>query len=202
MNNLMKTTIVAFFVLFAFAGYSQKLKVTSGKLKALSAYKSYNMEYTYHEDLKIGKKSEEEYLSEKQTDKNEKEAGSGDAWVAAWHENKEGGKFFEKFETLFNDVLSGDGVTASRDNEGADCTLKLEVYFLDPGYHIGISSKPAYVSMTATFVADGQEIAVVDLSKAPGQGAGGYDFDAAYRISESFAKTGKTLGKELSKQAY
>ncbi|PIB37170.1 hypothetical protein BFP72_18030 [Reichenbachiella sp. 5M10] len=197
-----KFTLVVAMLLMVFGSQAQKLKVTSGKLKALSSYKSYNMEYSYHEGLKIGKKTEEEYLAEKKEAKNEKEAGTGDAWVATWHENKEGGKFFDKFETLFNEVLSKDGVTASRDNADAPCTIKIEVYFLDPGYHIGISSKPAYVSMKATFVADGSEIAVVDLAKAPGQGAGGYDFDASYRISEAFEKTGKTLAKELSKQAY
>jgi hypothetical protein len=181
---------------------AQKLKVTSGKLKALSTHKSFNMVYTYEEGLLIGKKTEEEYLEEKVTSKNEKEAGTGDAWAKKWEENKAGGKFFDKFETLFNDVLKGDGVTASRDNADATCTIKVNVYFMDPGYNIGISRRPAYVSMTATFVVDGKDVAVVDMSKAPGAGAGGYDFDASYRISEGFAKSAKTLAKNLAKQAY
>ncbi len=200
----LRTTVLslAALMLISIGSEAQKLKVTSGKLKDLSAHKSFNMEYTYEDGLLIGKKTEKEYVEEKVTSKNEKEAGTGDAWAKKWEENKEGGKFFEKFETLFNDVLKGDGVTASRDNADATCTLKINVYFMDPGYNIGISSRPAYVSMTATFVADGKTLAVVDMVKAPGTGAGGYDFDASYRISESFAKSAKTLAKNLAKGAY
>ncbi|MCV9388643.1 hypothetical protein [Reichenbachiella ulvae] len=198
----LRLLLIAALMVFVGSASAQKLKVKSGNVKDLSSFKSYNMEYTYHEDLMVGKKTEEEYLEEKRTEKNADEAGTGDAWVATWNENKEGGKFFEKFETLFNDQLTKAGVSGTRDNADADCTLKMDVYYLDPGFNVGVMRRPAYVSMTATFVADGQEIAVIDLEMAPGQGAGGYDFDASYRISESFEKTGKTLGGYLDKKVY
>lgn len=181
---------------------AQKLKVVSGKLKSLAPYKSFNMEYEYEDGLTIGKKTEKEYVDEKVTEKNEKEPGSGDAWAKKWNENKEGGLFFQKLETLFNEVLKSKGVEGKRNNASAPCTIKFKVYYLDPGFNVGVARRPAYVSMKATFIADGKEIAVVDLEKAPGAGAGGYDFDAAYRLSEGFEKTGKTLGKTLAKEVY
>jgi len=177
---------------------AQKLKITSGKLKSLSEHKSFNMVYSYDDGLKIGKKTEKEYVSEKIADKNKKEPGTGDAWAAKWHKDKEGGVFFDKLEILFNEVLEDHHVSGSRDNTNATCTIYFNVYYMDPGYNIGISRKPAYVSMTATFVTNENEIAEVDMVKAPGRGAGGYDFDVEYRISEAFEKTGKTLGKALS----
>jgi len=201
----MRSRIALLFVfglLLSFSSEAQKLKVVSGKIKDLSSYKSYNMVYSYDEGLKIGKKTEEVYLEEKREAKNESEAGAGDAWVAKWEENKEGGKFFEKFETLFNNVLEDKGVTGSRDNADADCTIQVNVFFLDPGFNVGVARRPAYLSTTATFIVDGEEVVTINMDKAPGQGAMGYDFDAEYRISESFEKTGKTLGKALAKQAY
>lgn len=197
----LKLMLVAAFCLAASASQAQKLKVTSGKEKDLASFKSYNIEYTYAEDLKVGKKTETEYLDEKRSEKNAEEAGTGDAWVDTWNENKEGGKFFEKFETLFNEQLLKAGVEGSRDNASADCTLKLNIYYMDPGFNVGVMKRPAYVSMTATFVADGNEVVVMDLSMAPGQ-AYAVDFDASFRISESFAKTGKTLGAYLAKKVY
>jgi len=194
--------VVTAILLLSFTIEAQKLKVTSGKLKSLSDHKSFNMVYTYEDGLKIGKKTEAVYTAEKVADKNEDEAGSGDAWLVKWEENKQGGKFFDKFETLFNEVLESKGVSGSRDNSSATCTLTIDVYYMDPGYNVGISRRPAYVSMTATFTADGNELAVVNMVKAPGSGAGGYDFDAAYRISEGFEKSGKTLAKSLAKGAY
>lgn len=201
----MKSRIALLFVfglMLTLSSEAQKLKVVSGKLKDLSSYKSYNMVYTYNEGLKIGKKTEESYLEEKRVKKNEAEAGTGDAWVAKWEENKGGGRFFDKFETLFNDVLSEKGVSGSRDNADADCTIQVNVYYLDPGFNVGVTRRPAFLSTTATFVVDGNEIAKVDMVKAPGQDGMGFDFDAAYRIQESFAKTAKTLAKTMAKQAY
>lgn len=184
------------------SAHAQKVKVKSGSLKSVKEYKTFNMEYTYTDGLSIGKKSEKEYVAEKVSEKNAKEAGTGDAWEKKWTENKEGGLFFDKFETLFNEVLKGKGVTAKRKNDKAVCTIKVNVYYLDPGFNVGVARQPARVSMTATFVANGKELAVVDMEKAPGGGAGGYDFDAAYRLSEGFEKCGKTLGKTLAKEAY
>ncbi|UXP33674.1 hypothetical protein N6H18_06870 [Reichenbachiella agarivorans] len=202
MNFNLKPVLVAVLVLFALGTQAQKLKVTSGKLKDVAGNKSFNMVYTYDDNLKLGKKSEADYVAENIEKKNKKEAGTGDAWAAKWQENKEGGKFFDKFEELFNDVLSGNGVTASRDNADATCTITLNVYYLDPGYNVGVQRKPAYLSTTATFTVDGKEVAVVDMSMAPGQDAMGYDFDSSYRIAEAFAKTGKTLGKTVAKEAF
>jgi len=200
----LKLTVLSLITVFLcfFNAEAQKLKVTSGKLKDLSSYKSYNMVYTYEDGLKIGKKSEADYVAEKVVGKNEKEAGTGDTWAEKWHGNKEGGKFFEKFEELLNKELGNYGVSASRDNASASATMNVNVYYMDPGYNIGISRKPAYVSMTVTFVADGSELAVVDMVKAPGSGGSGYDFDASYRIGEGFAKSAKNLAKSMGKGAY
>ncbi|MGL1885316.1 MAG: hypothetical protein OCD76_02280 [Reichenbachiella sp.] len=200
--KLKLTYLIALACMMSMNVDAQKLKVTSGSLKDMSAYKSYDLVYTYSDGLMIGKKTETDYLEEKRTAKNEKEAGTGDAWVAKWQEGKEGGIFFEKFEKLLNETLEESGVNGSRDNASADCTATVNVYYLDPGFNIGITRRPAFTSMTVTFAADGKEVAIVDMSKAPGADAMGYDFDAKSRIGESFAKSAKTLGKTLAKQAY
>lgn len=181
---------------------AQKLKVTSGKFSALSKHKSFNVVYTYKDGFMVGKKTEKVYLKTTIDKKNKKEAGAGDTWAKKWEEHKVGGYYFDKFETLFNDVLKDQKVSCSRENDKATCTMNVEVYYIDPGYNVGVSRKPAFVSMTVSFVADGKELVAVNMVRAPGTTAMGYDFDAALRISESFEKSGKTLGKTIYKQIY
>ena len=60
----------------------------------------------------------------------------------------------------------------------------------------------AYTNLEAAFVKTGTkaDLAVVSMMKSPGRDAMGYDFDAGERISESYAKAGKSLGNFLIKQ--
>ena len=196
-----KATLL-FVVLIAFTASAQKVNITSGKLKNLVSHKSFNMEYSYENGLQIGKKTEKDYVAEKIKTKNEKKAGAGDEWNEKWQNNKVEGAFFDKMETLFNKVMAEHGVSASRNNDKATCTAKVQVYYMDPGFNVGVARRPAYVSMKVTFVADGKELVQMDLIKAPGRDAMGYDFDVSYRLSEAFEKSGKTLGKTLAKQVY
>lgn len=76
-------------------------------------------------------------------------------------------------------------------DEGLKIGKKTEEVYLDPGFNVGVTRRLAFLSTTATFIVDGKEIAKVNMDKAPGQGAGGYGFDAAFRISESFEKQSK-----------
>lgn len=84
----------------------------------------------------------------------------------------------------------------------APYTLVVKTIFTEPGFNVGVMRMPAYTNMEASFVKTGTTTyeAVITMMKAPGADAMGFDYDAGARISESYAKAGKSLGAFLQKQ--
>ena len=76
--------------------------------------------------------------------------------------------------------------------------MVVNTYFTEPGYNIGITSSPAYVSMKISFyerLDPDKPFAVFDLIKAKGS----EHFDAGSRIAEAYALAGKKFVKVLAK---
>ena len=84
----------------------------------------------------------------------------------------------------------------------APYTLALRTLFIEPGFNVYMARRPAYTNLEAAFVKTGTtaDLAVITMMKSPGRDALGYDYDAGERISESYAKAGKSLANFLMKQ--
>jgi len=75
---------------------------------------------------------------------------------------------------------------------------------IEPGYNIGISRQNAYTDYEVLFkdASDpSKDLARLTIDNSPGGSFGGYDFDIAQRISEAYAKCGKSLAGFLIKRA-
>lgn len=83
----------------------------------------------------------------------------------------------------------------------APYTLILRTTFIEPGFNVYMARRPANTNLEAAFVKTGTtaELAVITMMKSPGRDALGYDFDSGERISESYAKAGKSLANFLIK---
>ncbi len=196
-------TLVCIAILFSGMANAQKVKLVYGKLDFLKGQKVIKVEYDY-EKMTVGKMSETKYIAKKVKGYNEDEAGKGDKWEKAWFNDRED-RFQPKFEELINKYLDKAGVTVSPTSEDAKYVLILKTTFTEPGYNIGISRKSAYINATAIFVEkDNHEkiLAKIEIAKSPGATAFGYDFDTGQRISEAYAKCGKSLGGFLTKKAF
>ena len=170
-----------------------------GKYAFLKGEKTLNLEYDYS-NMTVGKKlTEDEYVSKKVKEGNEKEAGKGDKWKVSWTGSREA-RFQPKFETLINKSMEKAGIKAS---QGADAkyTLIVKTVYTEPGFNIGIMKQAAYVNFEMIFVetASKNEVAKYVLTKIPGSQAMGYDFDAGSRIAECYAKGGKMQGAYIAK---
>ena len=203
MKALVKVFSLAtlFCLLFTTQGVSQKLDIYEGKLKFLKGQKQINVQYDYS-DMSVGKyKKEQEYLDDKIADRNKDEAGSGDEWARKWVDGRES-QFEPKFEELFNKELSKDGLKTGRYPD-ATYTIILKTKHTEPGFNVGVMRRPAHINVEIWFVEtanmDNVE-AKAKMKKVPGQDAFGFDFDASYRLQEAYAKTGKILGKYISKK--
>ncbi len=178
---------------FAFTANAQKIKVTEGSLDALGGVKEYNVEFTY-ENMAVGKfKTEAEYIEKKKAEYNKKEAGKGDKWAESWVNDRASRfepKFIEKFEEYSGAKVKGN----------AKYTLIFNTSFTEPGFNIGITQKNASINGEVTIVETANKskvVAKMTIEKVPGRTGTGYDFDTGERISESYEKAGKEIGKKL-----
>lgn len=189
-------------ILAGFTGYSQKIKLTSGDLGFLKGETNINVEYDY-ENMGVGKfDKEEDYIAEKVDQYNKKEAGKGDEWKESWFADREE-NFEPKFEELFNKNLEKSKVEIGEFPDAA-YTMLVKTTYTEPGFNIGVARKNAHTNLEIVFINNetSEEISTLTITKSPGLGAMGYDFDSGLRIQESYAKAGKELGQYLAKNVF
>ena len=190
-----------------FTGYSaanaQKLVTESGNTDFLKGEKSFLIEYTF-DGLTVGKnKPEEVYTKEKVAEQNAKEPGKGDKWLEGWKKNRET-RYQPKFEELLDKMISGKASIASA-GSGAKYKLIVNTTMIEPGYNIGVSKMPAYINVTFSWVEAASPDKVLckqTLYKVAGSQFSGYDYDVGSRVAESYAKSGKILGKYLASKVW
>ena len=178
------------------SGYAQKLKLVEGDLAPLKGQTSINVEFSY-DGLTIGKnKTEEEYVTKKKTEYNQKEAGKGDKWAIDWVEDRPN-RYQPKFRELLVDRWK------VKVEEGATYTIIFKTKRIEPGFNIGITRQNAYIDGEAWIVETANKdkvIAKISIMNSPGGTAFGYDFDTGVRISEAYAKAGKEIGYMIDKK--
>lgn len=187
-------------LIFGSPAVSQKIKIASGDLDFLKGQKTIHVEYNY-EDMGVGKyEQSEDYVEDRVEKMNKKEAGTGDEWKEKWVADREE-RFEPQFEELANKYLESNFEIG--DFPDAEYTLIVYTVFTEPGFNVGVARKNAYVDLDLVFVKTAspeEEVAVVTITKSPGRGGMGYDFDTGYRIQEAYAKAGKELAQYIVKR--
>jgi len=179
--------------------HAQRIVLKSGSLDFIKGQKEIKIQYDYS-DLKVGKKTESEYVNDKVESKNKKEPGTGDKFKESWIKDRSA-RYEPKFEELFNKYMGEKGITGSKDAANAKIIMIVHTTCIEPGYNIGISRQNAYTDFVVTFKdADSKELAVITIDNSPGGTFGGYDFDSGERVAESYAKCGKSLAGFLIKK--
>lgn len=185
------------------SGMAQKIKITSGDLASLKDAKSYLVTFDYSA-MGVGKfEKEEDYVAKKCAEVEEKGDQTCEEWKAKW-EGDRTERFQPKFLELFNEYLNRKEVTASQEDEGQAYEVIVHTLFTEPGYNVGVMRQPASLNFEITIFekANKDNKVVITMTGVPGQGAMGYDFDAGFRIQESYAKCGKELGALMLKKSY
>lgn len=194
--------IAGFVAVTAMTAKAQKMVQEVGDLTMLVGQTKMLVEYDFSE-LDMGKEgSESEYLEKKRTDLNKKEAGKGDKFVEGWKKNQTE-RYEPKFEELFNKTMKGK-MDISQSNKDAKYKLIVKTLTLYPGYNVGVSKVPAYVSFAFIIVETANPDKILSktvVKNVVGSQAMGYDFDAGSRLQESYAKAGKMLAGYIKKKA-
>jgi len=200
--KLTKTVIAALFILSVTTIQAQKIKVSEGDFGILKGQTEVLVEYDYSE-MAVGKfETEEDYLAKKVTEYNNAEAGKGDNWKEKWIGDKEN-MFHPKFEELLNKYTAKTDCNFGRDHSSAKYTIVVKTTFTEPGFYIGIAQKNAMINLEIKLVETANKdnvLALMTMTKVPGRG--GNDFLTGPRISEAYAKGGKSFGAYLAKKAF
>ena len=187
----MKNALILMALSFAIAGYSQKIKLIEGDLSSLKGQKGIKTEFKY-DDMAVGKfPKEEDYIAKKKSELNEKEAGRGDAWEKSWKSDRQ-----ERFEPQFRELFSKHSGLSAVD-ESAQHTLIFKTTKTEPGFKLGVTSKPAFIDGEA-WVVEAQNpskvIAKITITKALGRDVMCFDYETGARLQEAYSKAGKELG--------
>jgi len=201
MRNLKLLFVIILTVVTATTVFGQKMKVKSGTLKSsLKGAETILFEFKY-DDMTVGKMTEVDYLAKKKKEYNEKEAGRGDKWEKSWKGDREK-RFEPSFEKLFNKYTKKSGVLGGVQFSDAKYKIIIHTTFTEPGYYVGISSRPAKISGMIYLVETANpdvNIATISFINSPGNSMGA-TWDAGERIKESYAKLAKTFIGLLIKQ--
>lgn len=196
----MKITLFAFSIALTGFAFTQKITILEGNLGFLKGQKILNVEYDYS-NCSVGKfKTEQEYLDKKTAEYNEKEPGKGDTWRESW-ESDRAAKFEPMFEELFNKNTDKLELYTGNEKE-AKYKMIVRTTFVEPGFNIYVTKKPASIDLVIDFVetADPNKVICKIVSKAnPGRSMGYNDMDTGIRISEAYALAGKKLGAFITK---
>jgi len=184
---------ISLIVLGSLTANAQRIKTKSGNENIIKNESTINIEFVY-DGLSVGKYDvEADYIKAKTDEYNKKEPGRGDSWARSWVSDRE-----SRFEPRFiNEFQDATGMTVKKD---AKYTLVFKTTSIEPGYNIVISRKNAEIDAEAWVVETANKsnkLAEFTISNAPGRIYGGYDYDTGLRIQESYAVSGKRLGKYL-----
>jgi hypothetical protein len=200
MKNLFLFALVLF-VISELGLSAQKLTLKSGSFDFLKGQQTILATFDYGK-LSVGKfDKEDDYIVQKAADYNKDEAGKGDKWKEAWF-NDRPNRYEPKFEELFNRDMAAKNIKCSRSANDAIYEMNIHTTFIEPGFNVGITRKPANINATITFreKSSGKEMAVVTVQNCPGRDAMGFDYDTGYRIEEAYAKLGKSLAGFIGKK--
>jgi hypothetical protein len=191
----MKHVLSLMLVCLGIVSYGQKIKLLEGDLTPLKGQKSVKTEFQY--EMSVGKfDKEEDYITKKKSELNDKEAGRGDTWEKAWVSDRQ-----DRFEPQFRELFSKySDISTVGDN--ADYTLIFKTIKTEPGFNVAVASKPAFIDAEAWIVESknpSKVVAKISVVKAPGRDVMGLDYETGARLQEAYAKAGKELGAFLKK---
>lgn len=200
----MKKILLLVFLASTTVGFAQKIKNQKGNFKFLKGETEVEVQFDYS-DLKLLKENltEEEYIANRKKDLNDKEAGNGDVWEKKWRSSKEAIWQPKFIELLLKTATKKTGIRFKEESPESRYLMKVEVVWIYPGWDVFMMKQAAKVTTKITLVEKNNPdtiLVYLDAIEAPGDQYGS-NFSNESRVGEGFAKTAKTIGSMIAKQA-
>ena len=185
-------------MLFMVQLQSQSIKLVEGDVKFLKGQDEIGITFTYDENMKVGSGTEAEYMKKKMAEAEEKEAGGGEKWKAAWYDDRTT-HFQPKFIEIFEKYTDKKKIVLLENEDDVQFTMIVHTTFIEPGFNMGMASKKTSVNLMVSIVetANPSNVKVkYKILKSPGTAY----YDLGVRVGESYAKAGKEFAKLLLKK--
>lgn len=178
-------------------GFAQKVKILDGSIDALKGQTKMNVVFDYS-NMGVGSYSkEEDYVTKKVKEYNEKEPGRGDDWAKKWEGDRK-----NRFEPSFTELFNKKSPVIIGNFADAKYTMKVRTTFTEPGYNIYVTRKNASINTEVTIyetASPDKAVCTIQGLNFPGRTFGGNDYDSGTRLSEAYAKAGKDLAAFIIK---
>jgi hypothetical protein len=201
----MKKYFTVFLAIVCSSVYAQKIKVELGGFDFIAGQKEINVEFDFSNMTLLKENyTNEEYVTKRSADLEEKARGKGKTWEKAWDSSREL-IWKPKFLELMNKyVEKKEGVYFAEELSDTQYTLIVETVWIYPGWDAGIMKQPAKVTTNLKFVETANKdniLLEVSSKNAPGDQYGN-NYSNESRVGEGYAKTGKSFAKLILKKAF
>lgn len=170
-----------------------------GDLNWLKNENNFLLKYDYT-DISIGGMDEENYISKRIAEHEEKDPGSGATWRMRWFADRES-VFEPNFEVMLNKYINEKEKYAGVEIGQSRYTFLIHTSFLEPGYHAGVTSSAAWINVEIYIIAshNNECLAKIAMKKVKRNLTA---YDAASRIGIAYTGLGKQLGKFLVDEVF
>ncbi|MFD1768534.1 hypothetical protein [Sphingobacterium suaedae] len=201
MTSTLLVCLIVPLLLTPTAAIGQKMKVVFGNFEFLRGQTNLNVVFDYTGATFYNEKMSEQDYVDKRMEEISKDKGADEAevWRKDWDYSKST-TFVNKFLASMNKNLT---IKSSADDAGAKYTVIVQTTWIYPGWFAGVMAQGAKVSTVLRFVetADHSKVLLeIDSQKAPGDIKFVGIPNNNDRMSEGYAKTGKTLAALIEKK--
>lgn len=183
---------------------AQKITQLSGNFQNLKPITQYNMVFEY-DGLRVDKSSEDEFLADRMKKRESK--GIDQKFKNSWfadRQNRYEPKFIESFNKRFDKKQN---VRADKNLQDAKYTMCVKTLWIHPGFNVGVMHNSSLIKTIVTVyeTANPQNIlSAAEYDRVTGRGIftpiGFMDYNSGYRISEAYAKLGKSVAAQINKK--
>ncbi len=199
----MKTLISFILLAFSTLALAQKMEITHGSFKQLSAINEYQLKFDYSELNIKDFESEEAYIQQEM--KERKDKGTSEEWKTNWFGDRNY-RYHPRFIKAFNEYFKKGEISVSEANSDAKHIMQIKTTSIYPGYNNGFSRKNGELEVTVTiFEKTSPEIALfsANIVKVKATYAGdkatlkGFDFHTGERLAYGYWNLAKFFAKRL-----
>lgn len=181
------------------ASFSERMKVLEGDFKNLKEIKNYDVVFDYTGVMIPKFDSEEDFLVDKMSKREEKEVGAGEVFKNSWFNDREN-KYQPEFIDSFNKDARKKGITVS-ENSGAKYIINIQTLIIYPGYNVGVSSSRSAIKVELS-IYDKHNPDVLLIKVLYGKSSGDTAYNAGDRIADCYDTLAALLYSDIKKRAF
>ncbi len=193
MKKLLLSAGILLFVIMM--GCSPAVNLIQGDPARIKGEEVIDVRFTY-DDLLIGGTPEAEYVERRKSEAHDRDGDGGERWHKAWLDDRTN-KYEPIFINYLNRYTNEFGVRINPGEHGSRYIMHVNTYFTEPGFNVGISSKPAEVRLKISFVERNNPDNIVveyNIPKAVGSAA---PFDMGTRIEVAYRTAAIIFGRQI-----